>query len=406
MTILRISSWLAALALAVAVGMSSYVIVYQMRAPAKSLAAGFPPSAIASVDVAVGVYVARETEDPQTRVSDVERQLARQAYRDEPLSSQAVGMLALAMTQSSEAETRQMLLENAGKLSRRNALVGRELIKSAALRGDDRNFFAWLSRAMLANDQLRQAYVAAMADATARQGAVAALTPVIGSSPRWTQTYWYQVTRRPNSLVNAAKLRMAVAAAPWDQTSITPTDRELALGLVGIGQFDLAQRLAQKLEPRAAANGLANLLVNADFARQPSVPPFDWELTTLGNLGSSINVGNRELLVSAIGGARGIAARQLLHLPAGRYVLGWSLVSGDPLDVSPLAVRIQCAERGVEAINPPPVPLLRGKRQANVSIGYGACRWYWFSVTVAMSDDSGGIDARLQDISLTRDASE
>jgi hypothetical protein len=238
-----------------------------------------------------------------------------------------------------------------------------------------------------------------MAEATAREGAVAALTPVIGPNPAWADFYWGQILRRPASLANAGRLRVAIAKAPWRQTAIKETDQALVSALVNRSQFDAAYRLSAGLEDTSAGRG-SNLLANADFSRQPLLSPFDWQLAVSGTLGSSIDERAKSLVVSAIGGARGYAARQLVHLTPGNYLLAWVLSSSTPIVPSSLSASIYCAESGVKSIAPTPIPLTTGNKFASIDITEGACRWHWLSINVALSDDAAGLDAYFRSISL------
>ncbi|WP_447759725.1 hypothetical protein [Sphingopyxis panaciterrae] len=394
-------AWIVALALAIMVGLSSYVIANEVRFPVKSLAAGVPPSAIASANVALQSYALRQTENPQTTVNNLERRLALQAYQREPLSSTAAGLLAVSMGRPSDVEKRQALLEQAGKLSRRDALVSRELITSAAQRNDNGSFFRWLSRLVLTNDQSRKVYIRAMADATAKDGAVAALAPVIGEGPQWSETYWNLVAGRPASLSNAAKLRILVAGKPWGQAAILPTDPKLVESLIKQRQYDLAVQLTKTLDKQAfSGSSTANLLANGGLYRQPKMPPLDWKLATSGNLGATIDEKNHVLLISAIGGARGAAAHQLLRLSPGRYALKWSLSSDNPAEAGALAASLQCADGTANSPAPPPVPLVAGKREVDLLLVPTTCEWYWFSILVTVPDDSAGFDVRLREMSL------
>jgi hypothetical protein len=238
-----------------------------------------------------------------------------------------------------------------------------------------------------------------MADATAKRAAVAALTPVIGPAPSWSETYWQQVIQRPASLLNAAKLRVAVAQAPWRQTAISRSDRYLSIGLTNRGQFEAAHALYTGLG-LARKSRSETLLSNGDFEQQPQLPPFDWQLAVSGTLGASIDEKDKSLLVSAIGGARGFAARQLVSLSPGNYRLSWSLSASMPIDPATLLARVTCAEPGAKSAKAQPISLVVGKHAVTFALPESACRWYWFSIDVALPDDSAGVDAYFRNISL------
>lgn len=381
---------------AIGVAIATFVTSNEVKAPALAYAIHFPPTGTARANFAMMSYGARALKDPKAVATRGEIALARAAYRSEPLSSTALSLVIPSMP---EGKARQSLLVRAGELTRRNALLNQEHIRTAALRGDDTGFFRWLSRSVLTNYDLRAVYIAAMADATAKEGAVAALTPVIGPAPSWSDSYWQLVVQRPDSLINAAKLRVAVARAPWRRAAISDADRQLSTGLTNRGEFDAAYALYKGLGlARKGRSG--HLLSSADFERQPQLPPFDWQLAVSGTLGASVDEKNKSLLVSAIGGARGFAARRLISLSPGNYRLGWSLSASMPIDPSTLLARVTCAEPGVKAANIQPVPLAAGKHAVSFAISDSACRWHWLSIDIVLPDDSAGVDAYFRDISL------
>ena len=394
----RTIGWLLAFGLAAYVAGASYVIVNELRAPLSALVVGLPPQEAAKANASLVLLGVRRLADPQAAAKSREIAFAREAYRAEPLSATALSVMVSAMPADAK---RYALLAEAGKLTRRNALLNEEQIKVAAKRGDDGTFFRWLSRSVLINNDLRSAYVGAMAQATGKAGAVAALAPVIGPEPSWSEFYWQQVVRYPASLANAARLRLAVAKQPWHQTDITPTDEKLMLALVSQRLFDTAQEFYRGLVNGRPMQG-ANLLANGDFAKQPQLAPFDWEVRTSGTLGATISNRDERLVVSAIGGARGTAARQLVLLSPGIYQLGWSLSSLAPIEASSITARISCAERGVKSVSPAPVVLQIGRRNHSFAIADGACRWHWLTIDVAVPDSGVGFDASFDDITLTR----
>ncbi|WP_411338709.1 hypothetical protein V6U71_12140 [Sphingopyxis sp. J-6] len=401
----RLLGWLAAAVAAIFVAVSSYVVANQVRSPLAAHGVGFPPGATAAANAAFASLAMRRQQDANAAVSRTEYAMAYDAYQSEPLASSAIGLIIASKTGKADAGLRESLLRSAGKLTRRSSLIASESINAAGLRGDDKTFFLWLSRAMLTNTKLRSAYVGAMAEATARNGSVAALTPVLGTDPDWSQYYWRAVLSRPNSLANAAKLRTAIAAAPWGKRDVRTTDRRLAEALARTGQFDAAHQLGVGLgQAQPLASARANLLNNGDFARQPVLPPIDWQLATSGSLGASISPQDDRLAISAIAGANGYVARQIVQLVPGNYNVGWELTSNADMRGSEATIRLTCAERGQAGQNAQSIALEEGRKAGTFSIAPSPCRWYWFSVNVSVADDASGFDASLLAISLTRSA--
>lgn len=399
----RIFLWLGGAALAILVGTASSVIVNQVKRPATSYALGVGPDGTAQGNLAFTTYAARQQKDPATAVSARERALAAESYQREPLSSAALGILIASTGRDGEdARVRQALLDIGGKLTRRSSLITSASIEAAARSGDEEAFFRWLSRATLTNESLRAAYIRAMAQATARPGAEATLANVLGPKPTWSDRYWNAVVQVPQSLVNAAKLRGLVARAPWRQTEISEADRVLALRLVRAGHFDAVRELAVGLGQTGVRADEGNIIVNAQFDRPSSLPPIDWQLATSGNLGASINAQSKALTISAISGARGYAARQLVRAEPGAYMLDWSLSSNVPLAPDTLAVRLACAEPGGGDAHV--MPLSVGRHQQPVSVTPGSCRWFWLEINVKVADAAAGFDAQLEHLILRRES--
>ncbi|WP_162290830.1 hypothetical protein [Sphingopyxis witflariensis] len=396
--IYNIALWIVAVILAIGVALSSYVVAYEVRSPERACAIQVPPSSGACANLAAATYAARRQKNAKAFVLKLERAMALQGYRAEPLSANALSTLIAPFREKMSGKDRQALLELAGKVTRRNSLINAELIESAGYRDDKQAFFQWLSRSMLTNNEARKSYVGVIAQATSMPGAVEALTPVIGAAPKWAPDYWRAVVLHPQSLGNAAKLRLALVKRPWRQTTIDAMDERLVLGLVQYGQLDEAFALADSLAPLTwRARGQTNRLINGRFADQPHFPPLDWELAAMGNLGATIEPARKRLLISAIGGAQGMAARQLVRLSPGDYTLNWVLSSNAD---NSLRFRIFCAEADGASLPPVIVPAAAGKKQAPVRIAGDGCNWRWVSLDIFLPDDAAGIDVYLSDLSL------
>jgi len=373
----------------------------EVRDPARTVFLEVPPQATAKGNLALASYAVRLAQDREADVSPSEAQLAWSAYKSEPLSISALGVLALSARAKGDEERAYQLLNYAGKLSRRSRLVTSQMIEATGLRNEPRAFFAWLSRAVLTDQSMRATYIRAMAEATARSDAVETLAPVIGPNPSWAEFYWRTVATRPNSLSNAAKLRLEIFKAPWNQRNIQAGDAEILAGLIKREEFKAAVEFAEGLgqvPPRAV--GVGNQVVNGDFSRAPTLPGVDWQLAATGVLGASISDGKKGLLISAVPGAHGAAARQLVSLPGGNYKLVWKAtgaVAGSP---TPLSVNLTCAAKGQSSVAIASVKLLMGAHEQNIDLPPSACGWFWLSIEANLPDDTSGIDVTLNQISL------
>jgi hypothetical protein len=405
-TLFRPLIWLVAAALAFLVGYASSVIATQVKAPDRAYSHALWRTATSEANFAYASFATRQSTDPKAEVSPGELQLARHAYRTEPLSTPSLGLVIASMTQPRDAEMRGRLLSLAGKLTRRNSAITSASIDAAGRSGDKAAFFVWLSRAVLTNAKLRSTYIGAMADATALEGSVEALTPVLGRNPAWAETYWTVVSARGPSVGNAAELRIAIAEAPWRQVQVNETDRALARRLAAAGQFAVLARLSAAFDTAGRpASDKGNRLLNGNFVRQPLLPPRDWALATSGYLGASIDDRAQQMTISAIAGAHGSAVHQLVELEPGEYDVAWSMDSNASIDPGALSARLVCAEKGAGATMIPPVALVAGSRRSGVVVPEGPCRWHWFSIEAQVPDGSAGFDAVLRRLSLTRRAS-
>ncbi|PQM27437.1 hypothetical protein CVO77_02225 [Sphingopyxis lindanitolerans] len=401
MIVARILLWLTAGVLTVLVGASSAVIASQVKYPSRSVIIGVGPMGQAKANLAFASYAARQKQDVKAVISPRERKLASVAYRSEPLSSAALGILIASMDRA-EGARRQALLDLGGKLTRRSSLITSASIEAAALRGDEPSFFLWMSRAILTNESLRSLYLKAMAQATARPGAATTLAPFIGPKPSWSDRYWNAVVSVPASLENAAKLRVLVAGAPWRQTEISDADRILARRLADYGHFDALQQMVAALDRTPSSRLAEGAVFNGDFSRPSALPPIDWALASSGNLGATIDPEHKLLAISAIAGARGYAARRLVELAPGAYEMEWDIVGDAALEKNVLTARVACAETGSNPDTAQVINLGVGHQRASLTIASDTCRWYWLSVNVNVPDMSAGIDAQFRRLNLRR----
>lgn len=408
MNVARISVWLAGVAGAVVVAGWSYAIANQGRAPATTVAMNLPFTQTAGGALALGSLARRQTEAQRqgeaaaVKVSKLETRLAERAYRSDPLSVTAVGIIGMSMADGGATKEGKAVLEAAGRLSRRSALVANELIGVAGREGDDRTLFRWLSRAMLTDEKVRNVYVAAMADGTAQDRSVAALVPIVGPGPAWSDYYWSAVLARPGSLVNAAKIRLAIARGPWRQKDMSSADQQLVANLVAVSEFEMARDLANVLKRSKSGSKAPPAVLSGDiFSDAPVFAPFDWQLSSQGNLGASIDKVNKQIVVSAIPGASGFAARQLVRLDGGQYALAWNMTSEQAIAKNALTIRLQCAEKGAEDKSTS-VVLTAGKHREIVPVPSSSCGWYWVSIDALVPDGAMGLDAQIGGLSLSQ----
>jgi hypothetical protein len=220
---------------------------------------------------------------------------------------------------------------------------------------------------------------------------------LLARRPIWQPAFWQAVSGHPAALPNAEVLRTRMLAGPDD---LGPTDDLLIGAFVAARRMDLALSYLKHLPVFAEDNG--NLLRNSSFNEVSRLTPLDWELSSDGRVGSAIDEGRGSLEINAISGSSAIAARQLIALTPGNYVLFAKLGQASLSTGSDIQIHVHCAE----ALGGAPARFdvrLTSDIERPFAIPAGAaCRFYWVEIEFSAMDSSGPVLASLAEVRIVR----
>ncbi len=400
---LRTVVLLLSLLLGAFVGVSTFLIGNQVKAPPLATAITWPIVTLAPANDAYNGYSARLARNSAARVTIAERKNALTTYLSEPLSVPGLALLETSRLVASDPATNFAYLRTVSELSRRTTYVNRRLAEIYGRQGDAVHMFRWLSRTARTNRDFERAYVASLAGSLSLRGAVEGITPLVGEDPLWRKEFWRLAVRNTPALDRAAAIRKNLIRAPWRQTHIDEEEQWLLAALAAAGHFDTGLDLASALASANDIRGFSpsdSLVRNDRFRAQPRLAPFDWRLSSSSDIVAAIYPKEPGLSVGAITGSSGSAAEQLIKLMPGAYSLAWSISALEKWGAHQVAVRLRCAEPGVAAAPIDPVFLDDKAGNARVTVPAGGCVWYWLSVDIAVPDDGSGMDIVVNRLSL------
>lgn len=401
--VLRTAVLLLSLLFAAFVGVSTFLIGNQVKAPRLAIAIAWPIASLGPANDAYNGYSVRLARNPATLVTPAERNNALTTYLSEPLSVPGLALLETSHLVASDSATNFAYLRTVSELSRRTTYINGRLAEFYGRRGDTVHMFRWLSRMAKTNRDFERAYVAGLASSLSLRGAVEGITPLLGEDPPWREEFWRLAVRNTPALDRAAAVRKNLIRAPWRQTRIDQDEQWLLAALAAAGRFDTALDLASAL---ASANHVRSfapqgqLVRNDRFRAQPRLEPFDWRLSSSSDIVSAIYPKEPGLSVGAITGSSGSAAQQLIQLKPGTYSLAWSISAFEKWGSHQVAVRLRCAETSVAAAPIDPVFLDDKAGNVRVTVPAGDCGWYWLSLDIAVPDDGSGMDIVVNRLSL------
>lgn len=191
---------------------------------------------------------------------------------------------------------------------------------------------------------------------------------------------------------NVAALAAALSAYPRTLAALDDATKARLIGeLSDQRQFDAAARLYLMLSRRnPAALGSVR---HGDFSTAGTWPPFDWVTTSDGDFGGSLMGADGILQAYARGPGRGSAARQLLRLPAGAYVIRIRTLPTEQPGGGGARWTLSCAapaERPLGALEVD-AGSAAGVREAAVRVP-ADCGWQWLTLEVAAGSEGAALD--------------
>ncbi|WP_108812361.1 hypothetical protein [Sphingorhabdus sp. Alg231-15] len=351
--------------------------------PTNGFAAGKAASKLTKTEISKLQGVFPDRLDPEWAA------LASQAFRQEPTASDAIAVMALARTGS----VRQRLMAKAFDLSRRQSLVTGWMVTDSGDKNDIPSFLSYYDVSLRTSPSAAAIIIPTMAGALADDNFIEPFATMLLKNPPWAGDFWAQVVRRPEVIINAAKLRQ-ILYQPVEPFGVY-RDSAMIDELLKNRHFKTAERLHALVSD---TKNRETIIRNSDFSKQSKYPPIDWRLYSTGEYGASIE--QDSLAVSAIRNSGGLLARQLVKLPNNILDLKAEFDREIPRE-STIFIGLSCAEivdNRPEAIR---IPVEKKSTQFKISNENSQCEYYWLDFTARAADSGDGLDIRMESISLS-----
>ncbi|MEW4468811.1 hypothetical protein AB1K62_13370 [Parasphingorhabdus sp. JC815] len=382
--------WITGLAIALFSGLVAMGAIAKNKVPELAVSIqpvnGFASQTLASNFLKAAV-AASEGQFPET-IDPAMKDVARHAFLSEPITPEAIAVLALGSAEDNKRE----LMQEAFALSRRERLITGWMIADSGAREDIPAILGYYDTMLRTSSSAASAVIPMMAGALADENFVEPFASLLKKNPPWARRFWGAVVATPEAVGNAARLRELLYTANEEKENYR--DAPLISALVRIKQFEEAVNLFQLLEGQEKTD---SLLHNGSFESAPQYPPLDWQIFSTGEYGAAITKGKLQL--SAIANSGGLFARQLVKLPAEVVTISVKSQSGIP-DGANIFLNISCAE----ALNNAPQRIrirLSGKStNQQISNEQSGCSFYWLDIIGRASESGSGFDVGLESLSL------
>ena len=384
--------WTMGLAIALTSGLAAVGAVAKDKAPQLAVSLqpvnGFASETLASNSLKAAV-AANDGQFPNS-VDPVAEALAKQAFLSEPVTPEAIAVLALGSTEGKKRE----LMHKALALSRRQQLVIGWMIVDAGTREDIPAILSHYDTMLRTSSSAASVVIPTMAGALANSNFVEPFAGLLSKSPPWASRFWGAVVTTPEAIENAAQLRGMLYAD--DEAKETYRDANLINALVNKKRFEAAENLYQLLTGKRKE---ASFLKNGSFELEPEYPPLDWQLYSNGEYGAAVAGGN--LRLSAIPSSGGLFARQLVKLPSAILKISVEFDASISKDTN-ISIDIKCAEILDNAPRAISIPLEDKLTRLQISNQQSGCSFYWLEIVGRSADSGDGFDVVIESLSLQR----
>ena len=382
--------WIIGLAIALTSGLLAMGAVAKDKAPALAVSL-YPINGFAAENIAsesIKTSIAENSGQFPDHVNPQGTEFALKAFIAEPITPEAIAVLAFA-----EADQhKRKLMNKALLLSRRESLVTAWMIADSGARDDMPALLNHYDTMLRTNTSAAPVIITLMADTLANDNFVAPFASLLTKQPPWAYQFWGTVAGKPESIVNAARLR-EMLYKPYESDDIY-RDANLISALVRNQQFETAEALYHLLVGQTEAK---SLLKNGSFEAEPNYSPMDWELFSTGEYGAIIFDGNLKL--SAIQNSGGLFARQIVKLPRNSIIeLSVMSTTKFPRD-SRIYINLSCAEseRGSPMVTK--IYLNSNSVKRSLRTGDSKCDYFWIELE-GRASEAGGFDLNIDTIDL------
>lgn len=382
--------WILAFAVALVSGLSAMGAIAKDQAPDLAVTLqplnGFGSEKLASTAAKASI-AANQGQFPDS-VDPVAVSLAKQAFLSEPVTPEAVAVLALGVADG----IKRKLMYEAFTLSRRQQLATSWMIVDSGVREDIPAILNYYDTMLRTSGSASAVIIPVMARALADKNFIEPFAGLLSKNPPWSSRFWQAVVTTPEAIGNAATLRKLLYAP--NGTEEDYRDANLIRALVNDKQLEAAEDLYQLL---AITTKQGSLIKNGSFIYESNYPPLDWQLASTGEYGAAIT--HDSLQLSAIRSSGGVFARQLVKLPPKVLTMEVKSDSDIPEDAN-MFISISCAETIQSLPKPIRVPLTDKVTSQQISNVQSDCGFFWFDITARAAENGNGFDVSLNSVSL------
>jgi hypothetical protein len=340
-------------------------------------------------------------EEPSTGGIARSKQLAQAALLNDPTNVEALRVLGFAAPQKEQLA----IFELADRLSRRDLATQLWLIEYYVGRDDAARALTHYDAALRTSSVAPQLLFPVLAKASGDVTLAPQIARILAKRSPWAMDFLsYLLTSSPSDETLLTIFKGLARSGP--KLPQVFTDRLMAR-MVQQYPFDLAR------EAYFVAGGtdksVGKHVKNGNFSSDPALLPFDWTFTAdekidAGRSPSEDVENDLRLVVQVSQATTGEAARQLLMLPPGRYVLTSTAGSVPSQKQAQLAWQMTCAAQTgakfLEMILPPSASSGLTSR-SEFSVPSSNCSAQWLSLRVTTQTDSDEFVTWLDNVAVT-----
>ena len=327
------------------------------------------------------------------------RPLAEQALRRQPVDVVAARTLAIIAARQGNAVRVEKMLTLAQWLSRRDPPTQILLIETHVQAGDVAGALAHYDHAMQTSVATRETLLPVLTAAADDPVIARPVAALLARRPWWWQDFFDGYARTSRNPASFATITGALHLHPGRPEEIERLG--IAINhLVGLGDIGRAARLYAAVRPSASSS----LVHDGGFEDSVTLPPFEWTYVA-----DEERAGIREYregasgkaALSFTGTATGTVARQLLVLPAGRYVLTARIGQVGAEGGSAPSITLACIGTGT-VLKTAPMPAARTATTWRVLFDVTArqCPAQWLSLNAGGNIDTAGVSPWIDDIRI------
>ena len=385
---------LAGLAVAAAAALQAWG-VSSWRADPLAAASMWPANGEARGKVAEGLLNAQlsKTEGQLVgKVSPEAVRMARLALRADPRNADALLVIAYAIVGVGDLKTAREIFTHIATQTKRDRKANAWLAQYYLRNEEIETSLYYLDLVLRSGQDTRDQVIPVIVDALQREAILPAVQRLLEDDPPWAPRFWQIATQNSASLPKVGSLRRSVGVK---NTAVAYEDDErLVSQLVARGEIEEARRVVAYLTSEGEGESVLN---DAGFDSPARYAPIGWRLASEGDYGATIYPEDSVMVVSALPGAFGVAASQLIRLKPGTYALELMAESEVPDGLKMTAwVRCDGQQRPNSRI------VLEPKKRRVVGNVAGDCPDAWLEIQVQAASDADPEEIVLERIMLVR----